>query len=198
MNSGDPTRVIRDPSTGNIVTVLNGYLNVNETKTNGIDLEGRYRIPSSFGRWTVRGNLTYVNSFEENGTENAGTNNGTNTIPRVRSQLSLDWDYRALSATVTQNYVRHYLQTLLPGSFFTPQDPRFQNQVYPERVPSYVTYDVFAKYQLTKNLQVSGAILNASDKTPPYDPGFSGTFLYDFSVFDVRGRQFRLGLTWKM
>lgn len=198
VNSGDPTRVIRDPSTGAIVTVLNGYVNVNETKTSGVDLEGRYRMSSGFGRWTVRGNLVYVSSFEENGREHAGTNGGSNTIPRIRSQLSLDWDYRALSTTVTQNYVRHYIQQLLPGSFFAPQDPRFQNQVYPERVPSYVTYDVFAKYQLTKNLQVSGAILNASDKTPPYDPGFSGTFLYDFSVYDVRGRQFRLGLTWKM
>jgi iron complex outermembrane receptor protein len=198
VNSGDPNRVIRDPSTGAIITVLNGYVNVNETKTNGIDLEGRYRIPSAYGRWTVRGNLTYVNSFEENGVEHAGTNGGTNTIPRVRSQLSLDWDYRALSATVTNNYVRRYLQQLLPASFFTPQDPRFQNQVYPERVPSYMTWDVFGKYQITKNLAVTGAILNAGDHTPPYDPGFSGTFLYDFSQYDVRGRQFRVGLNWKM
>jgi iron complex outermembrane recepter protein len=198
VNSGDPTRVIRDPSTGNIVTILNNFINVNETKTSGIDLEGRYRMSSAFGRWTLRGNLVYVDKFEENGVEVAGTNGGTNTIPRVRSQLSLDWDYRALSTTVTQNYIRHYVQQLLPGSFFTPQDPRFQNQVYPERVPSYVTYDVYAKYQLTKNLQVNGAILNASDKTPPYDPGFSATFLYDFSIYDVRGRQFRVGLTWKM
>jgi iron complex outermembrane receptor protein len=198
VNTGDPRLVIRDPSTGNIVTVLNGFINVNETKTNGIDLEGRYRMSTGFGRWTVRANMTYVNSFEENGTENAGTNNGTNTIPRVRSQLSLDWDYRALSATVTNNYTRHYIQALLPGTFFTPQDPRFQNQVYPDRVPSYVTWDVFGKYQVTKNLSVTGAILNAADHTPPYDPGFSSTSLYDFSVFDVRGRQFRLGLTWKM
>jgi iron complex outermembrane receptor protein len=178
--------------------VLNGFINVNETKTNGIDLEGRYRMSTGFGRWTARANMTYVNSFEENGTENAGTNNGSNTIPRLRSQLSLDWDYRALSATLTNNYTRHYIQALLPGSFFTPQDPRFQNQVYPERVPSYMTWDVFGKYQVTKNLAVTGAILNAADHTPPYDPGFSGTSLYDFSVFDVRGRQFRVGLTWKM
>lgn len=198
VNTGDPSRVIRDPSTGNIVTVLNGYINVNETKTDGIDLEGRYRIPSAFGRWTVRGNLTYVNSFKENGVEVAGTNGGTNTIPRTKSQLSLDWDYRAFSATVTNNYVRHYQQQLLPSTFFTPQDPRFQNQVYPNSVPSYVTWDVFGKYQVTKNLAVTGAVINAGDHVPPYDPGFSGTSLYDFSQYDVRGRQFRLGLTWKM
>jgi iron complex outermembrane receptor protein len=198
VNTGDPRFVIRDPSTGAIVTVLSGYINLNETKTNGIDLEGRYRISSAYGRWTVRGNLTYVNSFKENGQEVAGTNGGTNTIPRTKSQLSLDWDYRAFSATVTNNYVRRYLQELLPSTFFTPQDPRFQNQVYPDRVPSYVTWDVFGKYQITKNLAVTGAIINAADHTPPYDPGFSGTSLYDFSIFDVRGRQFRLGLNWKM
>ncbi|HET9579427.1 MAG TPA: TonB-dependent receptor [Usitatibacter sp.] len=198
VNSGDPTRVIRDPSTGNIVTVLNGYINVNETKTQGVDLEGRYRISSPYGRWTLRANAVYVDKFEENGTEVAGTNGGTNTIPRFRSQLSVDWDYRALSATLTQNYIHRYLQQLLPGSFFTPQDPRFQNQTYPERVPSYTTYDLYAKYQLTKNVTVSGAVLNLYDKTPYYDPGFSGTFLYDFSLFDVRGRQFRLGVSFKM
>jgi len=33
---------------------------------------------------------------------------------------------------------------------------------------------------------------------PPYDPGFSSTFLYDFSLYDPRGRQTRIGITWQM
>jgi iron complex outermembrane receptor protein len=120
------------------------------------------------------------------------------TLPRTRAVLSLDWDYRAIASTVSMNYIRHYTQTLLAGSFFAQQDPRFQNGTYPERVPSYISWDAFASYQLTKNLKISGAILNFRDKKPPYDPGASGTFLYDFSVYDPRGRQFRLGLTYKL
>ena len=147
---------------------------------------------------TFRANGSYVDSYKVDGTEYAGRNDGLNTIPRVRGQLAVDWDYRALSATVAANYIRSYYQGFLGGSFFAPTDPRFQNQVYPDRVPSYTTYDAFAKYQLTKNLSISGSVVNIENRMPPYDPGFSATFLYDFSIYDPRGRQYRLGLTWKM
>jgi iron complex outermembrane receptor protein len=199
VNSGDPTRVIRDPVTNNIVTVLNNYINVFHTKTNGVDLEARYRMSTEMGRWTTRVNATYVDSFEEDGEEHAGTNaNATTTVPRVKGQLAFDWDYRGFSATFATNYIRHYHQVLLAGSFFTPMDPRIQNQVYPDPIGSYVTYDLFAKYQLTKNLSISGSVLNINNTLPPLDPGYSATFNYDFSTYDIRGRQFRLGFTYKM
>jgi iron complex outermembrane receptor protein len=156
-------------------------------------------MSTGFGRWTTRANLSYIDSYKQDGTEYAGTNGqGTSTLPRVRGQLAFDWDYRGLSATAAVNYIRSFRQDFLVGSFYAPGDPRFQNQVYPERVPSHTTFDIFAKYQLTKNLSISGAVINVNDRMPPYDPGFSSTFLYDFSVFDVRGRQVRVGLTLKL
>jgi iron complex outermembrane receptor protein len=198
---GDP-RVLRDPTTGTIITVFNNYINANNFKTDGVDLEARYRLNTAMGRWTTRLNMTYVNSFKEDygdgATEFAGTNGGTNTYPRTRGQLAFDWDYRALSSTFAVNYIRGYHQQLLAGSFFTPGDPRVQTQVYPERVPSYITYDIFGKYQLTKNLSISAAVRNLSAEMPPYDPGFSATFIYDFSVYDLRGRQYSLGLKYTM
>src|SRR5690606_18649038 len=158
-------------------------------------LEARYRMNTAMGRWTSRLNMSYIDSYTQDGTEYAGTNGqGTSTLPRVRGQLAFDWDYRAISATAAANYIRGYRQACLVANYFAPGDPRFQNQVYPERVPSYVTYDIFAKYQVTKNLAISGSILNVNNKMPPYDPGFSATFLYDFSMYDPRGRQIRLGL----
>jgi iron complex outermembrane receptor protein len=198
VNAGDPSRVIRDPVTGQIVTVLNNFFNAGLVKTDGFDIEARYRINTGMGRWTTRLNASYVDDWIQDGVQYAGTNGqGTSTIPRVRGQLAVDWDYRALSMTAAANYIRSFYQQFLGASFFTPQDPRFQNQVYPERVPSYVTYDLFAKYQFTKNLSVSGSIVNVADRMPPYDPGFSATFFYDFSIFDPRGRQYRLGATYK-
>ena len=199
VNSGDPTRVIRDPVTGNIVTVLSNYTNLSKTETDGLDLEARYRMSTAAGRWTVRANVSYVNSFEEEGTEYAGRNDGSNTIPRTRGTLAVDWDWRSLSVTAAGNYVRHYYQGLLPSTWFAPpQDATFQNGTYPDQVPSYTTYDVFARYQLTKNLSVNASVININNRMPPYDPGFSGTFLYDFSVYDIRGRRYAIGLTWKM
>lgn len=199
VNSGDPTRVIRDPVTGAIVTVLSNYINLSETETNGVDLEARYRMSTGMGRWTTRANVSYIDSFKEEGTEVAGTNGGSNTIPRTRGTLALDWDYRALALTLQANYIRGYEQQLLPSTWFTaPVDPNVQNGIYPSRIPSRTTYDVYGRYNLTKNLSISGSIININDKHPPYDPGFSSTFLYDFSVYDVRGRRITLGLSWKM
>jgi iron complex outermembrane receptor protein len=190
--------VIRDPVTNQIVTVFNNYYNAGNTRVRGFDFEARFRQPIAYGRITQRANFTYIGDWIQDGTQYAGTNGGPNTIPRLRGYIALDWDFQALTATVQWNYTRGYQQQLLPSSWFTPQDPRFQNQVYPERVPSYITYDIFGKYQLTKNLSVSGAVRNLSARMPPLDPGFSSTFNYDFSMYDLRGRQYSLGLKYTM
>lgn len=198
VDSGDPTRVIRDPITNEIVTVVGNFENQSKTETKGVDLDLRYAMNSDFGKWTSRLNFTYIDSFKENEVEVVGSNAGNNTLPRTKGVVGLDWDYRAFSATVNVNYTHGYHQTALGGSFFTAQDPRFQNGVYPDKVRHHRTVDLFARYNINKNFSVSGAILNAEDKTPPYDPGFSATNLYDFSLFDIRGRQYRLGLKYTM
>jgi iron complex outermembrane receptor protein len=199
VDSGDPTRVLRDPITNNIVTVFNNFINISDTRTKGVDLEMRYRINSDFGRWTPRLNFTYVDTWFQDGVEYAGTNGqGTSTIPRVKGFVAVDWDYRALSMTGQMNYTRRYLQQFLVGSFFVPGDPRFQHQAYPEKVPSYITYDLYASYDITKNLKISASVLNLTNKLPFYDPGFDSTNNYDVSLFDVRGTQYRLGFTYKM
>ena len=199
VNSGDPTRVIRDPVTGTIVTVLSNYTNLSSTKTDGVDLEARYRMSTEMGRWTTRLNVSYIDTFEEEGVQVAGGNGGSNTIPRTRGSLAIDWDYRAFAATFQANYIRGYRQELLVANWFTdPVDLNVQNGRYPDKIPSRTTYDLFARYNITKNLSISGSVININDKKPPYDPGFSGTFLYDFSVYDIRGRRVALGLSWKM
>ena len=196
---GDPTRVIRDPVTGNIVTVFNNYINASKTLTSGWDLEARLRTNLGVGRLTTRMTLAYVDSFVQDDVEYAGNNGqGTSTLPRTRGQLAFDWDSGPLSATFATNYIRHYREDRLAASFFTPGDPRFQNQVHPTRIPTYVTYDLFAKYQLTRNLSIQGSIINIHNELPFVSAGYDATNNYDVSLFDVRGRQFRLGLTWRM
>lgn len=200
VNAGGPN-VIRDPATGNIVTVLNNYRNLERTKTQGVDVDARYTLRTSFGRFTARGTLIYVDKFEEEGVQRAGRNDGSNTIPRVRGNLAIDWDKAPWAFTARMNYIRGYYQGLLPVHFFDPevsrQNPEFQNGVFPERIDEYFSYDLFGRYDVTKDLSINAAVLNVTDEKPPYDPGFSGTFLYDFSLYDVRGRQYRLGLKYK-
>jgi iron complex outermembrane recepter protein len=196
VDAGD-ARVIRDPLTGNITTVLNNFRNLTHTETSGVDIDARYVARTTWGRFTGRLNATYVDKFEEEGVEYAGTNGGTNTYPRWKGYVSLDWDQGPWAATGRINYIHHYYQQLLAGSFFTPQHPLFQTGTYPLRVPSYTTLDLFARYNVTPNLTVSGAILNVTDEVPPYDPGFHSTFIYDFTQYDIRGRQYRLSVNYK-
>ncbi len=190
--------VIRDPATGLVVSVLSNYENLAQRITEGADFDIRLGVPTGYGKFTLRTNATYVKSFKEDGVEYVGTNGGSNTIPRIRAGFSVDFDRGGLSLSGKLNYTHSYYQQFLAGSFFVPQDPRFQNGVYPDRAGSYTTLDLFARYVVTKNLTVSGSLINAMNKTPPYDPGFSSTSLYDFSLHDVRGRQVRVGLNYKM
>jgi hypothetical protein len=43
-------------------------------------------------------------------------------------------------------YIHHFWQAFVAGSFFVPGDPRFQNGIYPDQVPRYITYSLFGKY----------------------------------------------------
>ncbi len=202
VNTNDPARVIRLPPEpgqmfGTIVTVLNNFRNLSRTETRGVDFDVRHIARTSIGRFTSRLNTTYVAKFEEEGEEFVGTNGGSNTYPRWKGFASLDWDQGPWTVTGRFNYIHHYYQRLLAGSFFTRQDPRFQTGTYPVRVKSYETFDVFGRYNITPNLQVSASVLNIFDRPPPYDPGFSSTNIYDFSQYDVRGRVYRIGASYK-
>lgn len=198
-NCPSTANVIRDPSNGQVVTILSNYRNLASRVTTGTDLDARLRFPTATaGTFGARMNVTYVRSFKEDGIEVVGTNGGSNTIPRIKGALSVDWDKGPLSLTARANYTHSVYQQLLAGSYFTPQNPQFQTGVYPERVGSLTTLDLFGRYSITKNLTISASIINVFDKAPPYDPGFSSTYFYDFSLYDPRGRRFALSLNYKM
>ncbi len=202
VDRNDPSQVIRLPPTpqfpgGQIVTVLNGFINVNRTETRGVDLDMRYIARTNWGRFTPRLDVTYVAKFEEDGTENVGSNNGTVTVPRWKGFLSLDWDQGPWTVSGRMNYIHHYYQTALAGSFFVRQDPRFQNGTYPLSVQSYTTFDLYGRYNITANFGVSASVLNMFNRVPPLDNGFDSTNNYDFTQYDVRGRIFRIGANYK-
>ena len=208
---GDPTlpncpstaQVLRDPITNNIVTVFNQYQNSSALYTAGLDLEMRYAVPTAAaGKFTGRFNGNYVIKYELDGFGGHGANGSGTTIPQIKYAAALDWEYGALSLTGRLNYTSGVRQDFLPGSFFVPPKnppgPAFQTGVYPTKTPDYYSIDLFGSYQITKNFKVSGSVANLLDRKPPYDPGFDSTNNYDFSQFDVRGRLFRVNLTYKM
>ena len=193
-------QVLRDPITNNIVTVFNQYQNTSSLFTSGLDLEMRYAMPTAnAGKFTARFNGIYVIKYELDGVGYEGANGSGTTIPRIKYNVALDWDYGAL--TMTDAVELHQgLAPGLPGRVRStpPQNPAFQTGVYPTKTPDYYTIDLYGAYQITKNFRIGASVANLFDAKPPYDPGFDATNNYDFSQFDVRGRLIRLNLTYKM
>jgi iron complex outermembrane receptor protein len=190
--------VFRDPDTNQVVSVWSNYMNLNTRKTSGVDIDARLVMPSSVGKFTARTNFNYVHSFKEDDVEYAGSNGGTNTIPRVRGTVALDWDQGPWKVTGQANYTHYVRQDALAASWFTNQAGSVQNGTFPTHVSSRTTVDLFASYQLTKNFKISGSVINVFNQQVPYDPGFSSTYLYDFSLHDVRDRQVRLSVNYAL
>ena len=189
--------VTRDPITNNIISVATNYTNLSTVKTRGLDLDAVYRMTTPYGKLGFGMAGSYIEQFNIEGSDYIG-NNGNGSLPRMRGNVSLDWDQGPYSATVRVNYIHSYQQQLLAGSFYaTTNDPRFQSGVYSEKIGSRTTLDVFGAYEFNNKLKLSGSVLNVANSKPPYDPGASSTFLYDFTQYDVRGRAFRANLTYK-
>jgi iron complex outermembrane receptor protein len=198
VNENDPTRVIRDPVTGQIVTVLNNYRNFSNQLTNGFDLDMRYNQRTSYGRFGVRLNGSYINKFEVEGTDYAGDNGFGNALPRIRALLSLDWEQGAYGLTGRINYIDSYEQLQLPASYFQPLGMPFQNGTYPRDVASVTTFDLVGRWNVTPKLTLTGSVVNITDEKPPYDPqGNTSVFTYDFTQYSVVGIQFRIGAAYR-
>lgn len=190
--------VLRDPTTNQVVTVNSGYVNVNDRRTTGVDLDIKYSFPTTaYGKFSVGGDVTYVASYSENGVECIGHEYCTYELPRVKGRFTGDYDFGPFSATLAYNYTHSYYSDLAPATQYTDgNSPQFQNGALRQRFPIYQTYDLFGKYQITKNFALNASITNLFDKTPPYNPGF--TNLYDGTLFDIRGRIYRANLQYKM
>ena len=189
--------VTRDPVTNGIVTVSTSYTNLTEVNTRGIDIDAVYRMNTLYGKLAFGMAATYIEKFSVEGSEYVG-NNGYGSLPRIRGNVSVDWTQGPYTARLTANYVHSYYQQLLAGSYYaTTSDPRFQTGVYGEKIGSRTTLDAFAGYEFNNKLKINVSVLNLMNKQPPYDPGASATFLYDFTQYDVRGRAYRMNLTYK-
>jgi iron complex outermembrane receptor protein len=190
---GDP-RVLRDPTTNAIITVNSNFRNLTRTDTRGVDFDVQYSLRTGYGRFTTRVLASYIDEFIEDGVENVNSNGGTNTIPRLKGVLQLGYEQGPLLGQFTTNYIHNYYQDLLAGSFNTNQNnPAFQNGTYGPRVRDYITFDLFARWLVTPKFELRASINNITNEKPPYDPGFSSTFLYDFSQYDIVGRIYRVG-----
>ena len=196
------------PGSGSLVSVGAPYTNGPSTKTDGVDFDVRQRfnlgeagkLTGSF-TWThmrsFKRTLTDGNTYEYAGTDGPTSLSSSAGMPRDKGTFVLTWDRGPLSLTGTVNYVagmknieykgQPCLLTFADGSDAPGSECK---------TPSFTTFDMTGKYQITKALQVYGGVTNVFDRIAPYDlSAFYGITHYNASYNQAGGlgRSFTVG-----
>lgn len=166
--------------------------NVSALETSGVDFSTRYGwdVPWAGGMWgeqlDIAVNLTYLDSYELDGIEYAGTAGAYNisaTLPEWKANISLGYDVGPVRVAYS-------------GTFIDELDnqgniPDFQDGGY-SGIDSYWYHDVSGTWQATENMEVFAGIRNLLDEEPPvFDNSPDGNT--DPNAYDVNGRYFFFG-----
>ncbi|WP_448549139.1 TonB-dependent receptor domain-containing protein [Thalassotalea fusca] len=177
--------VTRDPATLDISNVINAPYNVASYELEGVDIESTYNLETSFGDFNFRLLATYlkhrefISDINEEGYEFNPTV-GEQRYPRWKARFTAGYSYEDLFVQLTANY-RH--------STVGNREWTIEQNNYNE-IPSYINWDLFARYHLTDNVELRGGVNNLFDVEPPRNP-----FSYDNGEFyDVYGRTFTFGV----
>jgi iron complex outermembrane receptor protein len=198
IGQGQPSQIVTDPATGNILYKFIPYSNLGYLDTNGFEGTLRQALPTSVGTFTLSGDWAYVNQFKigfpGRTPVNGAGNNYTITqpfggsFPRWRGNTTLDWTYHKFDAALTWQFTGPYAQNLLPAPA-------------PAKVGSYSQFNLMVSYTGFKHWTIYGGIDNIFNRTPPYDPIFAEGTLdlngYDQSIYSYIGRFAQIGATYK-
>ncbi len=171
--------------------------NRGQLRTSGLDLSGYWRGDvSSFGRFGVGLNGTYILEYKSQSEASAplisglGNFSDDKAVQRWRHRLWLDWDRNALSLTLSNTYQSGYRDQNVFG-LVAPSEAN-------HHVEAYVLWDLTGSYKISKELKISGGILNLLDKDPPYtNQAKYFQTSWDPTYADPRGRSYYVNLQYK-
>jgi len=184
---------------GPISQVLNTYLNVDEARATGIDIEASYRTGINvFGGGEMLGIRALAGYIIENSTtvggaytDTAGQTGVGDGRPEWQGTLSVNYDRGPLNLYIQERYIDS-------GTY----DARWTSGV--DIDDNHVASALYTNVRLGYNFEAGGgewtAYLNVSnlfDKNPPLAPSYSdffGTSHTNEGLFDIIGRRFTLGV----
>lgn len=173
----------RDPDSKEIVNYFEKPVNSAISRTSGVDIEVNYTYDSSIGNFGIRLISTYLEERMYNSTgfaEDEVVNTGEILRPKWKHRLITDYSYDDFSAVLSVN---HRSSTVLSNTW----SPNVNNY---NEVPSYTTFDLTARYNVTDDLQLRAGVLNMFDRTPPRQP----TAYVEGGAFDMIGQRVTVGL----
>lgn len=189
--------------TGLVLPVLNAA----SVRTKGVDFALSYRadlgqfVFRAPGSVTVRLDTTWTQhtlvnlGFGSATIDRAGENSQLNTyaMPSIRSNLTATYSVGAASFTAQGIFTSS-------GKIDNTYNSSTAVSINENGVPAVTYLNLFASYELDKNghFQVFGSVNNVLNKDPPPVPS---TILYtptNGAYYDIVGRAFMLGVTWKL
>ena len=217
--AGYPTaQIIRDASTelpgipgsGTLLAVMAPYQNGPSTKTNGVDIDINYkgaRLANGM-RFSAGLNVSHISTFSRtmpDGTvyNYAGTYGPTALsssagMPKDRAVFSVVAEAGPWTITGRVNYTSaiRTIESLEDPTCLSSDSSG--NDVC--SVGSITTVDMFTRYSVNKNLEVTGSILNLFDKLGSIDPMASygqTRFNPTYNPYGAVGRYFSVGMKYK-
>jgi outer membrane receptor protein involved in Fe transport len=187
-------------STGQLLTVATPFDNLGSLKTDGVELQGHWRLPlleqQLGGRFYLDAALTWLNSYriqllpgaafaDYTGVSNGGANPGAvppRAAPDLRGLTTLGFKGNALGAGLRWRYQASMDDV---SSVLTPNNAQVG-------VPAYSLWDLFASYRFGEGFELRGGVNNLFDKEPPFVA--SSQTGIDVALYDVIGRTYYLGL----
>jgi iron complex outermembrane receptor protein len=211
----DPSNTLAGvPGSGALLAVSAPYENGPKTTTNGVDLDLRVRQPDAFAngvRLTGGMTLSYLNRFRRTlpdgttlnyvGTYGPTALSSSAGMPKGRGSFDVTAAAGPWSLTGRVNYVSgiRVIESKEDPTCLASNNAGddFNSEC---RVPAFSTFDLFGSYKLTKNLEITGSILNVFDRYAGFDPqsNYSQTFYSpSYSLSGVIGRYYQAGVKYR-
>ena len=205
-----------------------GYANANSTKTSGVDIDLRWKHRfEGIGDFSSDFNVAYMNKYDVTidgvsyklaGTHGPSVIGGDTGSPKARFKWVNELARDTWSITSTLNYIGSYdltdpsaqppaftcLDGLQVGAGANAYKDVIRQGLVPQgvscKVKSFTTFDLSGRYDLTKQLSLSGAVLNLFNTSAPLDWGTygGGAAPYNPSLHSAGaiGRSFTVGATY--
>lgn len=175
----------RDPVTKEITNYYEKPVNSASRNVAGVDTEFSYRFETEYGNFNLRLISTYMSEYETNPTgfaEDLINDLGEVELPRWKHRLTTEYTYGDFSSVLTMSHRHHTVQS----RDWTPNQNNYND------VPSYTTFDLTTRYNITDKLQGRVGLLNMFDRNPPMLPGVNT----NGAAWEMIGRRVTAGVSY--
>jgi len=200
--------IVRDPATDRLTSVFNPFLNLNERKTAGIDVELGYRFEPTFipGTLALRALLGYIDegyTVAPGGSPVNDVGSVAGDRPRVKSQIAATYTNGPASLYLQANYIGHgYFSNTHYEGGWNVRTNSATNTVTDNTAGANVTFDLTGRYKFGEDQQYEAflTVTNIFDKEPIIGTGSQNASNYTVannSLYDTIGRYYTTGLRFR-